>query len=139
MPHIERPDYTRRRAIPPSLKLILLGAVIFGLVLRSCWYDKRETYYEITDIELTDQTMASVDVLFVVANKTRMQKEESVLIRLYTTRGDEIASRITAIDIPPRTQRRYRKIVERWARPLYEGEELSHATVEIYRPAILRN
>ena len=137
MPIIERPDFTRRRAIPASLKLILLGAVILGLFLRSCWYDKRETYYEIDQIELTGQTLSSVDVLFVVTNNTRMQKEESVLIRLYTTRGDELASRITSIDIPPRSRRRYRKMIERWERPLYTDEELSHATVEIYRPVIL--
>ena len=139
MTYIERPDFAKRRTIPPSLKLILLAAVIIGFLLRSCWYDKRDAYYEITDIEISDQTLSSVDVLFVVTNKTRMQKNEPVLIRLYTTRGDEIASRITSIDIPPHTRRRYRKMIESWGRPLYEGEELSHATVKIYKPAILGN
>lgn len=136
MPIIERPDYPRRRQVPAVLKLILLAAVILGIYLRSCWYDKREAYYEISDIELTGQTLSSVDVLFVITNKTRMQKEESVLIRLYTTRGDEIASRITSVDIAPRTRRRYRKMVEKWERPLYSDEQLSHATVEIFRPVI---
>lgn len=139
MTYIERPDFTRRRSIPPTLKLALLVAVILGFYFRSCWFDKRDTYYEIDQIELTDQTMSSVDVVFVVTNKTRMQKEESVLIRLYTTRGEEIASRITTINIAPRSRLRYRKMVEKWVRPLYDGELLDHATVEIYRPAIFRN
>ncbi len=134
MPLIERPDLTKRRSAPPTLKFLLLAAVLLGFFFRSCWYDRREAYYEISDIELRDQTHSSVDVLFVVTNKTRLEKEESVLIRLYTTRGDELASRITTIEVKPRARRRYRKLIENWERPLYEDEELSHATVKIFRP-----
>jgi hypothetical protein len=136
MPIIERPDFPKRRPAPPWLKLVLLATVLIGFYLRSCWYDSKENYYEISDIELTDQTLSSVDVLFVVSNNTRMGKEESVLIRLYTSRGDEIASRITTINLASRSRKRYRKLLENWNRPLYEDEELSHATVEIFKPAI---
>jgi len=137
MPVIERPDFTRRSYIPPGIKLILLAAVILGFLLRSCWLEKREDYYDIDEIVLTDQTHSSVDVLFVVTNKTRMTREEPFLIKVYTTRGDLIASRLTNVELPPRSRRRYRKMVEKWERPLLEGEELSHATIEIYKPSIL--
>jgi|SRR5690554_1632439 len=137
MPIIERPDNTRRTYIPPGIKLILLAAVILGFLLRSCWLEKREDYYEINNIVLADRTHSSVDVLFHVTNKTSMTREEPVLIKVYTTRGDVIASRLTNIEVQPRSRRRYRKMVEKWERPLLDGEELSHATIEIYKPSIL--
>lgn len=137
MPIIERPDLMhKRRGIPPAVKLILLAAVLIGFYLRSCWYDRQVLYYEISDIELSDQTMSSVDVYFFVTNNTKMSKEESIIIRLYTDTGYEIASRITSIRIQPRSRVRYRKMIEKWSRRLYEDEQLSHATVELYKPSI---
>jgi hypothetical protein len=136
MPVIDRPDHTARRIVPPYIKLLLLGLVIIGFYFRSCWYDKREVYYQISNIELADQTRNSIDVVFEVTNNTNMQKEEAILIRVYTDRGEEIASRITSIELAPRSQKRYRKMVEKWSRPLYSDETLSHATVELYKPQI---
>jgi len=137
MPIIERPDLMqRRRSIPSSLKLILLAAVILGFYIRSCWYDTKDKYYEIGNIELTSQTISSVDVTFEITNNTKLYKKESVIIRLFTDNGDELASRITDVEIKPRSQRRYRKLIDKWKRQLRQGEQLSHATVEIYKPTI---
>ena len=136
MPIIDRPDHNRRRQVPAAIKLMLLVMVILGFYFRSCWYEKRESYYEFTSIELTGQTLSSVDVVFEVINSTALQREEPILIRLFTDRGEEIASRITSVEIVPRSRRRYRKMVEGWSRPLYEGEQLSHATVELFKPQI---
>lgn len=137
MPLIERPDFSqKRRSIPAGVKLLLLAAVILGIFLRTCWYDTKERYYEITFIEFDSQTLSSADVIFSVKNHTNMERQESVEIRIYTDTGEELASRITAIDIPPRSERCHRKMVEGWNRALREGESLSHATVEIFKPSI---
>ncbi len=132
---IERPDYSlKKRYAPPAIKLILLIAVILGFYFRSCWYDRLDLYFDINQVYLDNQTLSSVDVLFVIRNNTQMDRKESIFIKLYTDRGDELASRLTSVEIPARSQRRYRKMVENWERALYSDEELSHATVEIYKP-----
>ncbi len=137
MPIIERADLSdKRRNIPASVKLLLLAAVVVGLYLRTCWYDTKDRYYDITNIELAGQTLSSVDVYFIVRNYTNMERQESVLIRVFTDTDVELASRITTIDVLPRSERRYRKMVEGWSRALREGESLSHATVELFKPSI---
>jgi len=137
MPIIERPDLIKkRRYAPAGLKLILLVAVVMGFWLRTCWYSKQEEYYEISNIEFENQTMSSVDVLFDVTNNTGNSKEITVLIRIYTDTEFEMASRITSIEVEPRSKKRYRKMIEKWSRPLYMDERLSHATVEIFVPTI---
>ncbi|MCB5230371.1 MAG: hypothetical protein WCX83_06630 [Candidatus Cloacimonas sp.] len=136
MPIIEKPDYSQKRAIPNTIKLVLLIAVIFGIYMRSCYNKKRDIYYVVSDIELAEQTLSSVDVLFVVQNTTEFAREETFLIKIYTDRGDEIASKIVALNIDPSSKKKYRKIIDSWERGLYEGEQLSHATVEIFKAKV---
>jgi hypothetical protein len=137
MPIIEKPDRPARRHTPDIVKLILLVAVLFGIYMRSCWDKKRNIYYEVTAVELSDQTISSVDVLFVVKNNTKFQREENFIVKLYSDRGDMIASKIVSVDLEPNSQKRYRKTVDSWQRALYDDEELSHATVENYKAKIL--
>ncbi len=136
MTHIERPDFYRKRTVSAGVKLLLLAAVVLGLLIRSCWYQKKDNYYLISDIEIVGEVQGSVDILFTVANQTRLEKDEQVIIRVYTSRGDELVSRITTIELLPLTKRRYRKVMSNWNRTLAPDEVIESATVEIFKPSI---
>ena len=132
MRSVDRIDMNKKRPIPTYIKLILLMAVIFGISIRSCWKKSENRSLLISEIEITEVTSGNVDVKFTVTNNTKVTLKKPFLIRVFTNSGEELTSKITQIEIEPRTSKRYLKVLRKYNIPLKNIDDVSHATVEIY-------
>ena len=111
MSAFERIDINKRRSIPNWIKLVLLVTVIFGITLRNCWKKSQTSDISITDIEISDYTIASIDVNFVITNPNDVELTKKIIIKAYSASGAELASRLTSIEVSPKSKKRYLKIL----------------------------
>jgi hypothetical protein len=137
MHKFDRIDINRKWPIPPWIKFVLLIAFVLGLLIRGCWVRSHQEQFTISDVELGQVTSASIDVRFTVANHTTLASNPAVYIRVFNTRGEVVASRITAVLIEARTRKRYLRTMDKIMIPYSSIEEITHATVELYIPSIL--
>ncbi|PID28341.1 MAG: hypothetical protein CSB55_05065 [Candidatus Cloacimonadota bacterium] len=138
MPKFEKPDLTAKRGIPASLKLILLIAVIMGFSIRSCWYKKQAIILNIHDIMIEEQTRVTADVVFYIENKSKHTLERDLIIEVYGEDNEVVANKISRVTVKGNSNKRYRKFLHKFDRALREDEKISKATVEIYRPSVLK-
>ena len=134
MSAFERIDINKRRSIPNWIKLVLLVTVIFGITLRNCWKKSQTSDISITDIEISDYTIASIDVNFVITNPNDVKLTKKIIIKAYLASGEELASRLTSIEVSPKSKKRYLKILTKLQKPLNDINEISRVTVEVYNP-----
>ncbi len=134
MSAFERIDINKRRSIPNWIKLVLLVTVIFGITLRNCWKKSQTSDISITDIEISDYTIASIDVNFVITNPNDVELTKKIIIKAYSASGAELASRLTSIEVSPKSKKRYLKILTKLQKPLNDINEISRVTVEVYNP-----
>lgn len=134
MPGFDRIDINKRWPIPNWIKLLLLIAVIFGFSLRSCWKKQQAEAVSISDIEIGDFTIATIDVNFVITNPHQVSLKKPILIRVILTSGEELASRLTSIEIPPQSRKRYLKMLDKFSQPLASLSQIEQVTVEVYNP-----
>ncbi len=134
MSAFERIDINKRRSIPNWIKLVLLVTVIFGITLRNCWKKSQTSDISITDIEISDYTIASIDVNFVITNSNDVELTKKIIIKAYLASGEELASRLTSIKVSPKSKKRYLKILTKLQKPLNDINEISLVTVEVYNP-----
>ena len=134
MSAFERIDINKRRSIPNWIKLVLLVTVIFGITLRNCWKKSQTSDISITDIEISDYTIASIDVNFVITNPNDVELTKKIIIKAYLASGEELASRLTSIKVSPKSKKRYLKILTKLQKPLNDINEISLVTVEVYNP-----
>lgn len=137
MPIIEQPNFSRKRQIPSSFKFVLLIAVALGLYIRSCNRNNSIEKFKISEINVMNKTSVSVDVLFKILNTTDSAVKKNILIKLYDSTGQQIASKLTSINIQPRTNERYRKVISMFEVATDLVHEDLSATIEIYIPSIL--
>ncbi len=133
MPAFERIDIKKRRTIPPAVKLILLVAVIIGFMMHNCWKKSQGRNLQISEIEITELTRVSADVAFVVSSRASIELKKSVLIEIYTKSGELIASKISLITIPPKTRKRYLKVLQKFNFPLENPEDISEISITWYK------
>ena len=133
MSAFERIDIKKRRTIPPAVKLILLVAVIFGFMLHNCWKKSQGRNLQISEIEITELTRVSADVAFVVSSRANIELKKSVLIEIYIKSGELIASKISRITIPPKTKKRYLKILQKFNFPLDNPEDIDEIYITWYK------
>ena len=132
MPRIEKPDFKVKKGIPVSMKMALLIAVLVGIWSRSCFRTNEVENIVFENIFVENQTHISVEVIFDVNNQTFQNRQKNILIEIFTSQNELIASRITSIDIVSRETRRYVRRVERFERPLKE-DEIVYAKVSLYQ------
>ena len=133
MRSIDRIDIKKRWTIPPTIKLILLVAVILGFIGRNCWMKNPGRNLQISEIEISEVTKVSADVKFTVANRAKITQKKSVLIKIFSPSGDLIASKITWIEIPAKSRKRYLKVLQKFNFPIENPEDIVDVTVEWYR------
>jgi len=136
MPIFENRVYNKKRSIPAIVKLLLLVAVIAGFMFRSCYNNKTRSNFPITEIKIEQVAGNTAEVTFRVKNPFNRDIKESIIIRLFTESGEEIASKITKIDLSAKSNNSYRKILQKFNRALKEDEMITLATVELYRASI---
>jgi len=137
MPTIGTPNIKKKNSISPTVKLILLVAVILGLIIWNCSQDREKSNILFEEITHENSTHLSVEVMFYINNKTLQSGRKPVLIQVFTSSGDMIASRITSIDLEPRSRRRIIRIIDNFERPLRADETISHVNVELFQRSFL--
>lgn len=130
----ERMEMKKKRPIPNYAILVLLLMMVFGIYLRNCWKEKQTSQIEISDIEIVDHTNASIDIQFSANNSYNIQLKKTIIIKVILTSGADLASRLTYIEVPPKSNKKYLKILNRFAKPLNSLDEIEKVTVEIYNP-----
>ncbi|MDO9578775.1 MAG: hypothetical protein Q7J16_12905 [Candidatus Cloacimonadales bacterium] len=134
MESVDRIDIKKKWPIPPAVKLILMLAVVMGLVGRSCWLKTRDANIQITNIEVVEATKVSADVKFNVANRADIALTKSFLIKIIDKDDQLVASKITQIELPPKSNKRYLKVLQKFNIPLMNGiDDIKEVTVEVYK------
>ena len=134
MKSVDRIDIKKKWPIPPAVKMILMLAVILGLIGRSCWLKTKDTNIQITNIEVVEATKVSADVKFNVANRATIALNKSFLIKIIDNDDQLVASKITQIELPPKSNKRYLKVLQKFNVPLMNGvEDIKEVTVEVYK------
>ena len=133
MRSVDRIDINKKRAIPPAAKLIMMLAVIIGLVLHTCWKKTQGDNLQISDIQLSNITRISLDISFIIASRASVELEKSFMIEIYTTSGELLANKLTRLTIPPKTRKRYIKVLQKFNMPLESPDDIGDFKIYVYK------
>ncbi len=133
MRSVDRIDINKKRAIPPAAKLIMMLAVIMGLVLHTCWKKTQGDNLQISDIQVSNITRVSLDISFTIASRASVELDKSFMIEIYTTSGELLASKLTSLTIPPKTRKRYIKVLQKFNMPLESPDDIGDFKVYVYK------
>ncbi len=133
MKSVDRIDINTKRTIPPAAKLILMLAVIMGLLLHTCWKKTQGENLQISDIQLSNITRVSLDISFTIASRASVELEKSFMIEIYTTSGELLANKLTHITIPPKTRKRYIKVLQKFNMPLNDADDIGDFKIYVYK------
>lgn len=134
MKSVDRIDIKKKWPVPPYVKLILMIAVIGGIVGRSCWLKQKDANIMISDIKVVDATKITADVEFNVANRANIALKKSFLITIIDQEDQLVASKITQIELPAKSNKRYIKILQKFNIPLMNGiDDIKEVSVEVYK------
>ena len=133
MKSVERIDIKKRWPIPPYVKFVLMLAVIVGFWSYSCWKKNVGANIQITKIEVLQATMTSADISFFVASRASIALKKSLLIKLTNVNDELVASKITQIEIPPKTKKKFLKVLQKFEIPLNGFEDIGEVTIEVYK------
>jgi hypothetical protein len=134
MKSVDRIDINKRRPIPNWIKLVLLIMVIFGISLRNCWKKSHVNAVNISDIEIADYTISTIDIKFTVENPNQVDLKKPIIIRVMLKSGAELTSKLTSIEFPAQSKKRYLKVLTKFTRPLTDLSDIGNVTVEVYNP-----
>ncbi|MCF7858732.1 MAG: hypothetical protein K9N07_05335 [Candidatus Cloacimonetes bacterium] len=133
MKSVDRIDIKKKRPIPTYVKLILLVTVIVGLLIHNCWKKTQGVNIQISDIQLSNITRVSLDVSFTIASRASLELDKAFMIEIYTTQGELIASKLTHIKVPPKSRKRYIKVLQKFNFPLNDPDEISDFKIYVYK------
>jgi len=133
MKSVDRIDINKKRVIPPATKLILMIAVVIGLLLHTCWKKTQGDNLQISDIQLSNITHVSLDISFTIASRASVELEKSFMIEIYTTSGELLANKLTRLTIPPKTRKRYIKVLQKFNMLLNNPDDIGDFKVYIYK------
>ena len=133
MRSVDRIDINKKRAIPPAAKLIMMLAVIMGLVLHTCWKKTQGDNLQISDIQLSNITRISLDISFTIASRASIELDKSFMIEIYTTNGDLLANKLIHLSIPPKTRKRYIKVLQKFNMPLESPDDIGDFKIYVYK------
>lgn len=133
MRSVDRIDINKKRAIPPVAKLIMMFAVIIGLVLHTCWKKTQGDNLQISDIQVSNITRISLDISFTIASRASVELEKSFMIEIYNTSGELLANKLTRITIPPKTSKRYIKVLQKFNMPLESPDDIGDFKIYVYK------
>jgi hypothetical protein len=133
MRSVDRIDIKKKRQIPAATKLIMMLAVIMGLVLHTCWKKTQGDNLQISDIQLSNITRISLDISFTIASRASIEMEKSFMIEVYANDGELLASKLTQIKLPPKTRKRYIKVLQKFNMPLESSDNITDFKIYVYK------
>jgi len=134
MKSVDRIDIKKKWPIPPALKMILLLAVVLGILGRTCWMKSKDSNIQISNIEVIEATKVSADIKFNIANRANISLKKSFLIQIISKDDQLVASKITQIELPPKSNKRYLKVLQKFNIPLMnEKNDIKEVKIEVYK------
>ncbi|MCF7913066.1 MAG: hypothetical protein K9M99_11095 [Candidatus Cloacimonetes bacterium] len=139
MKSVDRIDMNRKWPIPSWIPMLLLVAAVLGLLLGRCGHAARDKYIVFYNVEVQEATMANIDVTFEAYNRSKVDfQNEGILIRAYNEAGEEIASKITTIDLESGTHKRFLKVLTKLTKLIKTKEDVRNVTVELYHSSLFK-
>jgi len=133
MRSVDRIDIKKKRPIPASAKLVLMLAVIFGLVMHTCWKKNQDKNIQISDIQISNITRMSLDISFTIASRASVELEKAFMIEVYTSSGELLTSKLTSINVAPKTRKRYIKVLQKFNIPLEDPDDIGDFRIYVYK------
>ena len=135
---LERRDIKFKQGIPPSLKLLLIFAVFLSIFGRSCIRDREKSNITFENIVIAEITPVSVEVMFDINNNTFQSGKKPIMIRVYTSQNQLITDRLTHFEISAKTRSRHVQTLDKFQRPLREGETIERVEINLYQRSMFR-
>jgi hypothetical protein len=110
----------------------LLIAFGFGIWFSTCWKNYQKNNITFENIRFQNQSNMSVDLYFTVNNPTYKNGKTRIYIQAYTNKNQKITSKITYIDLEPKSKQNFIKVLEKFERPLMKDEVIDKAAIEFY-------
>ena len=132
MPRIERPDLQRRLPVPGYVKIVAILFVIFGIWFQTCTQKQLENEIRFSNLRITEYTRVYLEVRYTITNLSAYDRDANLMLKVYSEKGDLVASTIYAVNVPAHTSQDMIKIIEKMLRPLDKEEKPGKVTLEIY-------
>jgi len=139
MKSVDRIDINRKWPMPSWIPMLLLVAAVMGLLIGRCGHASRDKYIVFYNIEVQEATQANIDVTFEAYNRSKVDfVEEGILIRAYDEHGEEIASKITIIDLKSGEKQRYLKVLTKLTKLIKSKADVASVSVELYHSILFK-
>jgi len=139
MKSVDRIDMNRKWVMPSWVPMLMLVAAVSGLLIGRCSHAARDKYIIFYNIEVQEATQANIDVTFEAYNRSKVDFEgEGVLIRAYNEAGEEIASKITLIDLKSGDKQRYLKVLTKLTKLIKNKDDVASVSVELYHSSLFK-
>lgn len=132
MPVIDRMEFPRKYKLKDSLLILALLAIGFGIWLNNSSQRKITEQVLISDVVIENSGSQFIELSYQVENRLSKVQELRILVRVYDTKGAELASAMYMAEFPAKSLQRYTKMLDKLNRSLEEGEIPARAEVSIY-------
>ena len=136
MPYFDRLEFPRRHALSATLKFALFVIVILAIVGKNFWVSNQKKSFVVSKVNIMENSRTTADVEFTVLNPKGYPQTKEFLIKVYDIAGQEIGSKILRLELPEKSNTRFRKVISKFKRNLMIDEKLTKAEVILFIPSI---
>lgn len=132
MPIVDRMEFPRRYKIKDLFVFIAVIAALFGIWLNEHGQKALSREIVISDVQVTEFGSNYIKADYTVQNLSKHSREIKLLAKVFDTSGQELASAMFIIEVPPSSKQIRNKVFDELTRPLKEGETPGKAEVRLY-------
>lgn len=129
---IERIDFPKRYPVPSMIMLGVIAFVFIGVMIHECTQKQLVNNIKISDVVITEYTRVYIEVQYTIQNTSRFEQAPNLMLKIYDTRGELLASSLFNVRIPAGKTWPLLKIIDKLIRPLDKGEKPGKVTLEVY-------
>jgi hypothetical protein len=134
---IERIDFPKRYPVPSMIMLLVVVFAIAGVMINECSQKQLVSNVLISDVVIVEYTRVYLEVDYTVHNRSRFEQQPNLMLKVYDTKGELLASALFSIKIPAGKTRNLLKIIDKLDRPLDIGEKPGQVTLEVFPRKVL--
>jgi hypothetical protein len=139
MKSVDRIDMNRKWPMPSWIPMLLLVAAVSGLLIGRCGHAARDKYIVFYNVEVQEASFANIDVTFEAYNRSKVDfHNKGVLIIAYNEAGEEIASKITTIDLDSGKKLRFLKVLTKLTKLIKNKDDVHSVSVELYHSSLFK-
>lgn len=132
MPIVDRMEFPRRYKIKDLFVFIAVIAALFGIWLNEHGQKALSREIVISDVQVTEFGSNYIKADYTVQNLSKHSREIKLLAKIFDTAGQELASAMFIIEVPPSSKQVRTKVFDELTRPLKVGETPGKAEVRLY-------